>query len=183
MTDLSAIHMTMHRESQPKVGISACLTGQEVRYDGDHKYHELIMQELGPWLDLKIFCPEVDAGLGVPRPPIHLVSQPDGQVSAIGLEAPHLDATESLNHSAHQFAARQAPELCAYIVKSRSPSCGAGSTPIKNNQDATSWNGDGLLVSAMKAACPDLLIVEERELDSVEKCRAFLERCYLLSER
>lgn len=183
MTDLSAIHITGHREMQPKVGISACLTGQEVRYDGDHKYHELIMEELGPWLDLQIFCPEVDAALGVPRPPVHLVSQPGGQVTAIGVEDPLLDVTQPLSQSTHQFAVHRAPELCAYIVKSRSPSCGAGSTPIRNSQDTNSEDGDGLLVSAIKATCPGLLIVEERELDSVEKCRAFLEKCYLLNER
>ncbi|WP_461480742.1 2-thiouracil desulfurase family protein [Porticoccus sp.] len=183
MTDLSAIHMTAHREMQPKVGISACLSGREVRYDGDHKYHELIMRELGPWLDLLLFCPEVDAELGIPRPPVHLAEQPNGQLRALGVEDTRLDVTDALQCSAHQFATQRAHELCAYIVKSRSPSCGAGSTPIIKSGNSTSRDGDGLLVSALKAACPGLLIVEERELDSVEKCRAFLEQCYLLSER
>ncbi|TNE77572.1 MAG: DUF523 domain-containing protein [Gammaproteobacteria bacterium] len=186
MTDLSAIHITPHREMQPKVGISACLTGQAVRYDAGHKYSDLIMRELGPWLDLQVFCPEADAGLGVPRPPVKLVEHTHGEIRAVGVSQPELDVTEPLRHSAHQFASRQAQELCAYIVKSRSPSCGSGSTPIAENcdgEESISRDGDGLLVSALKAQCPGLLIVEERDLDSVEKCRAFLERCYLLSER
>ena len=182
MTDLSAIHMTPHRDMQPKVGISACLTGQTVRYDGNHKYHELIMRELGPWLDLQVFCPEVGASLGVPRPAVKLVTN-SGETRALGADIDHLDVTEVLKHSAQQFALYQAPSLCAYIVKSRSPSCGAGSTPVLDRETGASWAGDGLLVQALREHCPELLIVEESELDSTAKCRAFLEHCYTLSER
>lgn len=182
MTDLSAIHITTHRELQPKVGISACLAGQQVRYDGDHKYHDIIMRELGPWLDLQVFCPEVSASLGTPRPPVHLVNSSDAQLRAIGVEDPRLDVTDALNQSVHQFVAQRARDLCAYIVKSRSPSCGSGSTPI-GNETGPDETGDGLLVKALKAACPALLIIEESQLDSAEKCREFLEQCYLLSER
>ncbi|TNE86235.1 MAG: DUF523 domain-containing protein [Gammaproteobacteria bacterium] len=182
MTDLSAIHITPHRELQPKVGISACLVGQEVRYDGDHKYHDFIMRELGPWLDMQVFCPEVSASLGIPRPPVRLVKTSGTQLRAIGVEDQQLDVTDALNKSAHQFVAQKARDLCAYIVKSRSPSCGSGSTPI-GNESGHDEIGDGLLVKALKAACPALLIIEESQLDSAEKCREFLEQCYLLSER
>lgn len=183
MTDLSAIHMTPHREHQPKVGISACLAGHAVRYDAGHKYHDLIMRELGPWLDLQVFCPEADAGLGIPRPPIRLVETSGDTISAIGVETPGLDVTSALKEGTEGFALKQAQELCAYIVKSRSPSCGSGSTPVHDEAGSISRDGDGLLVSALKKACPGLLIIEESDLDSVEKCRAFLEECYALSER
>jgi len=167
---------------QPKVGISACLTGQAVRYNGRHKYDDLIMRELGPWLDLQVFCPEVDAQLGVPRAPVKLVTK-GGETRAIGADVDDLDVTDMLKHSAQQFARHQAGSLCAYIVKSRSPSCGAGSTPVLDPETRTSQVGDGLLVQALREHCPELLIVEENELDSTAKCRAFLEHCYTLSER
>ncbi|TNF02671.1 MAG: DUF523 domain-containing protein [Gammaproteobacteria bacterium] len=183
MTDLSAIHMTPHREQQPKVGISACLAGQAVRYDAGHKYHNLIMEELGPWLDLQIFCPEADAGLGIPRPAVKLVETDTGELCALGVESPELDVTAPLKQGAEKFASKLASELCAYIVKSRSPSCGAGSTPVHDERGSINRDGDGLLVSALKQACPGLLIIEESDLDSVEKCRSFLEQCYVLSER
>ncbi len=183
MTDLSAIHMTPHREHQPKVGISACLAGHSVRYDAGHKYHDLIMRELGPWLDLQVFCPEADAGLGIPRPPVRLLETSDGEICALGVDTPELDVTSALNEGAERFVSQQAQELCAYIVKSRSPSCGSGSTPVHDKSGSISRDGDGLLVSALKKACPGLLIIEESDLDSVEKCRTFLEQCYTLSER
>jgi len=65
--------LTQERELQPKVGISACLTGENVRYDGGNKCHQLIQQELAPWLNLQKICPEVEANLGIPRPPVQLI--------------------------------------------------------------------------------------------------------------
>lgn len=182
MSDLSAIHLTKQRTQQPKVGISACLVGERVRYDGDDKYHQLINDELSPWLDLQVLCPEIEAGLGIPRPPVQLVKT-QKETRARGVEQSDLDVTEALEVAAKRLSNTQCQALCAYIVKSRSPSCGAGSTPIYDETNQQVENSDGLFVRALKTAHPHMVIVEESSLSDIQKCREFLEQCYQLSER
>ena len=182
MSDLSAIHLTKQRRQQPKVGISACLVGERVRYDGGDKYHQLINDELSPWLDLQVICPEVEAGLGIPRPPVQLVKTQE-EIRALGVEQSDLDVTNALEITAKQLSSTQCQAFCAYIVKSRSPSCGAGSTPIYDTTNQQIDNSDGLYVKALKTANPHMVIVEESSLNDIQGCRDFLEQCYLLSER
>ena len=64
-------------ESRPTIGISSCLLGNEVRFDGGHKHSHYITSTLGEHLDFESWCPEVAIGLGTPRKPIHLISQQD----------------------------------------------------------------------------------------------------------
>ncbi len=182
MSDLSAVHLTSQRDLQPKVGISACLVGEPVRYDGGDKYHQLINEELSPWLDLQVICPEVEAGLGTPRPPIKLVED-QGKTRALGEENSSLDVTEVLTTTAQKLSTTQCQNLCAYIVKSRSPSCGSGSTPRHDIRDLSTESGDGLFVEALKTTHPNIVIVEESSLNDIQKCKEFLEQCYLLNER
>ncbi|MDX2349706.1 MAG: DUF523 domain-containing protein [Porticoccus sp.] len=181
MSDLSAIHLTKQRNKQPKVGISACLVGNKVRYDGGDKYHQLINKELSPWLDLQVICPEVEAALGIPRPPIHLVDD-QGGTRALGIEHKDLDVTDRLETAAQQLTKSQPQDLCAYIVKSRSPSCGAGSTPSYDLTNKQVGTGDGLFVRALKTAHPNIVVIEESSLSDTQRCKEFLEQCYLLSE-
>jgi uncharacterized protein YbbK (DUF523 family) len=182
MSDLSAIHLTKHRNQQPKVGISACLVGENVRYDGGDKYHQLINKELSPWLDLQVICPEVEAGLGIPRPPVHLVED-QGKTRALGVEDQDLDVTDTLEATAKQLSQTQHQDLCAYIVKARSPSCGAGSTPSYDITSQQTGLGDGLFVKELKTAHPNIVVIEESSLSDAQRCKEFLEQCYLLSER
>ena len=190
MSDLSAIHCTKQRELQPKVGISACLVGKQVRYDGGDKYHQLIDEQLSPWLNLQVICPEMEAGLGVPRPPVQLVEKPSGdadeiqpETRAIGVENNQLDITQLLADTAKELSDTQCQELCAYIVKARSPSCGSGSTPSYHQNGDPAGDVDGLFVRALKTAYPNLIIVEESSLGDIEKCREFLEACYTRNEQ
>ncbi|MEH6468542.1 MAG: DUF523 domain-containing protein [Porticoccus sp.] len=182
MSDLSAIQLTKQRSQQPKVGISACLVGDNVRYDGGDKYHQLINKELSPWLDLQLICPEVEAGLGIPRPPIHLVED-QGKTRALGVEHHDLDVTDTLETTAKQLTQSQCQDLCAYIVKSRSPSCGAGSAPSYDITSKQTGRGDGLFVRALKTAHPNIMVIEESSLSDTQRCKEFLKQCYLLSER
>ena len=103
------------------VGISSCLLGQTVRYDGGHKYDVYINRRLADFFDFRPFCPEVAIGLGTPRPPIRLVTTSDG-LRVRGVKDPSRDVTEQLCDYGNRVAAKQA-ELCGYIFKSRSPSC------------------------------------------------------------
>ena len=77
------------------VGISSCLIGEKVRFDGGHKNNAYIVQTLGLFFAFRPFCPEVDIGLGIPREPIRLVER-DGQLRCVGTRDPALDVTEAL---------------------------------------------------------------------------------------
>ncbi|MCB1667585.1 MAG: DUF523 domain-containing protein [Porticoccaceae bacterium] len=176
MSDLSDTGFNPDKVQQPKVGISACLLGEHVRYDGHHKFHPLINELLTPRLNLLPFCPEAAAGLGIPRPPVRLI-ETHGEISALGVENPQLDVTRQLIRISEHFAA-QPNNLVAYIVKSRSPSCGAGSTPLFDAQTELQDHTDGLFVQALKKTHPDLLIVEESWLSSFDNCHQFIANCY-----
>ena len=173
-----------NRIEQPKVGISACLTGEHVRYDGGHKLHHLINEQLRPWLNLISFCPEAQAGLGTPRPPVKLIQageQADSEnqlISALGVENPTLDVTHALTNTSRAFAQATDAELTAYIVKSRSPSCGAGSTPLFDKNGDQIATTDGLFVAQLKAYQPQLLIADEEWFSSIERCEIFIKNCY-----
>lgn len=172
-------YLTRRREKQPKVGISACLTGVNVRYDGGNKYHRLIQQELSPWLNFQPICPEVEAGLGVPRPPVNLVQTSTG-LQGLGATNKKLNVTDKLQSASEKLAKSHCQHLCAYIVKARSPSCGAGSTPLYDIDGKQVDAGDGLFVQALKTALPDLMIVEEDSFSDIQTCREFVALCYRL---
>lgn len=161
-----------------RIGTSACLIGQAVRYDGRHKAQALILDTLADRADLIPFCPEVAAGLGVPRPPVQLVAEEQG-ARARGVTNPQLDVTDALHQSAADFCKGvEAQGLSGFILKSRSPSCGLGSTPL-HSEDGTEILGyvDGLFAEQLRVAAPWLPCVEEEWLCSQARCWRFLTAC------
>lgn len=105
-----------------KIAISACLLGQEVRYNGGHKHAPFCTQVLSKWFKYIPICPEVEIGLGVPREPIRLVMEEDG-VKAKNVNDQKHDYTEQLA----DLAQKRIPDLvdvCGYIFMQKSPSCG-----------------------------------------------------------
>ena len=148
----------------PLVGISSCLTGQRVRYDGQDKFNTLVAARIAPFCRLLPFCPEAVAGMGIPRPPINLVRTADG-IRARGRDAPHTDVTARLETVA-DILIRVYPHLCGYILQSRSPSCGLGTTPVfdPSGQQVDSA-GSGILAARLRACRPDLPLLNDTDLD------------------
>jgi len=101
------------------IGISSCLLGENVRFDGGHKRDAYIVGTLSDYFEFHSFCPEVAIGLGIPRPTIHLVKI-DQTLRCVGVKDPSMDVTERLRESAEQQKVAQA-ELCGYILKKDSP--------------------------------------------------------------
>jgi len=145
-----------------RLGVSACLLGQEVRYDGGHKRSQTLLHHLVDQYELLPICPEVAAGLGVPRPPVQLVLR-DGEIRALGVADERLDVTRPLIEYGQQLLAEQLG-LCGYIFKSRSPSCGLGSTPIRG-EDGRITHGHGLFARQLIAALPLLPVIDEEQLE------------------
>ncbi len=157
---------------KPRVGVSACLLGRPVRYDGASKPHAWILEELARMAELVPLCPETGAGLPVPRPPVQLVRRKEG-VRALGVEDPERDVTEALL----AWNRRVAPlldTLDGLILKSRSPSCGVTSTPLFSPEGAVLGRTAGLFAHHVRRHHPRLPLVEERDLERGAARAAFL---------
>jgi uncharacterized protein YbbK (DUF523 family) len=159
-----------------RVGVSACLLGQEVRYDGGHRRSETIVRFLGRWFEWIPVCPEMEIGLGVPRETIGLVDSPDG-VRLLG-HVSGRDLTATMN----DYAARRARELAGlqiagYVFKARSPSCGLGDVPVAGpRRPETPSHRAGLFAAALTAMLPELPVIEETRLARLDECRRFIRR-------
>ena len=136
---------------RPKIGVSGCLLGELVRYDGRTKYTEWV-GALAAEFELVSFCPEVAIGLGVPRPAIELVTI-NGGVHVLGVADPTVDVTASL---ANQAQGTRWGSLDGYVFKARSPSCGVHTVPIRGG-----GLGRGGFASALMARYPDLPVIED----------------------
>lgn len=142
-----------------KVGISSCLLGQEVRYDGTHKHLRLATDSLSRYFDFVPECPEVGIGMGIPRKPIRLVGDPE-QPRAVAVHDPSQDYTGQL-HDFGVHKAQQHLDLCGYIFMKNSPSCGLFRVKVyQENGYPAPTPGRGLYARAITDAHP-LLPVEE----------------------
>ena len=156
-----------------RIAVSACLLGEPVRYDGADKRHPLILQ-LARTFELRPFCPEVAIGLGVPRAPVQLVKTAAG-IRARGVDNPAHDVTCRLQ--AHARAQCEALRDCAALIfKSRSPSCGLGSTPLFDEQGKETGQTRGLFAAVLQDCLPGVLMVEDRDLADAHALRDFVAR-------
>ncbi len=143
------------------IGISSCLLGDKVRFDGNHKHDAYITGTLSQVFDFVPLCPEVAIGMGVPRPPIRLTG--DSQAPrAVGVKDPALDVTAALT----AYGRRMALELegiSAYIFKGKSPSCGMQRVKVYGG-GAPSTQGVGIYAREIMARQPLLPVEEEGRL-------------------
>lgn len=167
----------MSAPNKLKIGLSACLSGEAVRYDAGDKRQDLLISLLSPHAELRPFCPEVESGLGVPRPPVHLVQTATGRVRAQGVDDPGLDVTEALVETAKAYSGEQLEALDGFILKSRSPSCGLGTAPLTTDAGRCLGYREGLFAEEIKRAAPWLPAVEEAWLQTAERCYRFLSAC------
>ncbi len=104
------------------LGVSQCLMGDQVRYDGSHKRNRFLTEVLSQYVEYRPMCPEVAIGLGIPRKPIRLVAS-DGQTRVKGVTNPDLDVTQQLREEADR-ASSLLQGICGYVFMQNSPSCG-----------------------------------------------------------
>lgn len=158
-----------------RLGVSSCLLGRKVRYDGTDKRDRYIVGALGRHFEFVPVCPEVAIGLGVPRPPIRLVGGIRSP-RAVGVENPALDVTNKLTAYGRQQA-RALDDISGYILKSRSPSCGVVSTKVFSRGGRVK-RGRGIYAAAFMAARPLLPVEEEDRLSDIRLRDNFLERVF-----
>lgn len=108
--------------NRPKLGFSACLLGHKVRYNGGHKLEPLLVETLGQYVEFVPVCPELEAGLSVPREPAHLAGPPG--FTRLITHKTGKDITDQVLSGAQKRLEQLANEnLCGFVFKSKSPSC------------------------------------------------------------
>ena len=162
----------------PKVGVSACLLGHQVRYDGGHKRNEFLIAELAKHVEYVPVCPETAIGLGIPRPTIRLVGDPENP-RVLGVADPSLDLTRRLR----EYAESQIPsfdDLCGFVLKKDSPSCGMERVKVyaPNGQGAVR-KGSGAFARVLMQRMPLLPVEEEGRLTDPVLRENFINRVYV----
>ena len=157
-----------------RLGISACLLGHEVRFDGGHKRDPFLAETLGRFVEWVPVCPEVELGLGVPREPIRL----EGDPAAPRLVAANSrrDLTRAMTRLARARAAELARlDLVGYVLKKDSPSCGMEGVRVHGG-GRPRRRGTGLFARALMERLPLLPVEEEGRLGDAALRESFIER-------
>ncbi len=158
------------------LGISSCLLGERVRFDGGHKQNRYIMDTLGQYFSFQQFCPEVEIGMGVPRQTIRLVTSEAG-VEAVGVKDQTLNVTEKLRDIAEaQRGWHQ--HIFGYILKKDSPSCGMERVRLYRN-DQPQRIGVGLYAEVLMKNFPHLPVEEEGRLGDALLRENFVQRVFI----
>ncbi len=164
-------------ESKPRLGISSCLLGQKVRFDGGHK-RELFLTELfGKFVEWMPICPEMEVGMGVPRESVRLVG-PLAHPRMIA-EKSGTDWTQAMHHYA-ALRLRDIAEknLAGYVFKKNSPSCGMERVRVYNPKGMAERQGRGLFAAALMNQWPLLPVEEEGRLNDLKLRENFIERVF-----
>lgn len=159
-----------------RIGISRCLLGDEVRYDGGHKRDGFLVDVLGRYVEWVPVCPEVEAGMGIPREAIHLVGNPrDPRLETIrGADVTGIMTTFS-ERRLHDL---EALELSGFVFKKGSPSCGIERVRVHNRQGMPGVNGVGLFARAFMDRFPLIPVEEEGRLCNPVLRESFIERLF-----
>src|SRR5262245_22583753 len=153
----------MENSPRLRIGISACLLGQEVRFDGGHKRDRFLTEVLGPFVEWVPVCPEVELGLGTPRETLRLMRSDCGV--RMMTTRTNVDHTDSMNAWAKRRLDELAHEdLCGYVLKKDSPSCGMERVTVFGAEGASERSGRGLFAAALLERFPSLPVEEEGRL-------------------
>ena len=160
-----------------RVGISSCLLGEQVRYDGGHKRDAFLTDELARHVEFVPLCPEVEIGLGVPRPTLRLERRGD-DVRMVVTESGE-DLTERMGSWAQGAAERiAAAGLDGYVLKKSSPSCGMERVKVYDENGAPARGGRGLFAAALMERLPLLPVEEEGRLRDARLREHFVARIF-----
>jgi len=162
-----------------RIGISSCLLGEKVRYDGQHKLDHFLRDTLGEFVDYVPVCPESECGLGVPREAMRLVGDPERpRLVTIGTG---VDLTERMEDWASRRALElEAEGLCGFIFKSKSPSSGMERVKVYDAQGMPAKKGSGIFARIFMAHFPLLPVEEEGRLHNPQLRENFIGRIFTL---
>jgi uncharacterized protein YbgA (DUF1722 family)/uncharacterized protein YbbK (DUF523 family) len=162
----------------PKLGISACLLGEKVRYDGGHKLNHYLKDVLGQFVTWVPLCPEVECGLPIPREAMHLFGEPES-ARMVTIKT-GLDQTERmLGWADRKLDQLEGSGLCGFVLKSKSPSCGMRDVRIYGPDGKSVRKGSGLFAWKLRQRFPLLPVEDEGRLNDLTVRENFIERVFV----
>lgn len=160
-----------------RLGISSCLLGDAVRYDGQHKLDRYLRDTLGRYVEWVPVCPEVECGLPVPREAMRLVGDPERP--RLVTQRTGVDLTERmLAWAGGRLKALEAEDLCGFVFKSGSPSSGMERVKVYTEKGMPEKVGVGLFAGAFMSHFPLLAVEEEGRLHDPVLRENFVERIF-----
>jgi uncharacterized protein YbgA (DUF1722 family)/uncharacterized protein YbbK (DUF523 family) len=163
-----------------RLGVSACLLGEAVRYDGGHKRDVFLTETLAPFVQWVPVCPEVELGLGVPRDTLRLVG--DGRAPRLVVERTGQDLTATMQRFARGRLDELAPlDLDGYVLKRASPSCGLFRVRVYGETGVPGAAGRGIFAAALVERFPALPVEEEGRLNDPAIRENFIERVFAMA--
>ena len=165
------------QQNKPRIGVSACLMGQPVRFDGGHKNNKFVINECSRHFELHPVCPEAELGLGIPRPVIQLRKFGD-EIKLVYSKNPQSQLTPQMRQFA-ESRIDQFEQLDGFIFKKDSPSCGMERVPVFDDKTGMRQrNGIGIFAEAFKQKHPNIPTEDEGRLGDIGIRESFLERVY-----
>lgn len=166
-----------HLPPRLKLGISSCLLGHEVRYDGGHKLDHFLRDTLGAFVDFVPVCPEVEIGLPVPREALRLVGEP-ASPRLVGSKTGEDRTGAMLGWAASRLAALEVEELSGFVFKSGSPSSGMERVRVYRDNGIPAKDGRGIFARALMERFPLLPVEDEGRLQDAVLRENFIERIF-----
>lgn len=161
-----------------RIGVSACLLGQNVRYDGGHQRDRYITDTLDRWFEWVPVCPEVEYGLPIPREAMRLIGDPETpRLVTIRTRIDHTDGM--LSWADKRLEALAAEDLCGFIFKSRSPSSGMAAVKVYPETGMAVKKGVGIFAGAFMRRFPLLPVEEDGRLNDPALRENFIERIFV----
>ncbi len=164
-----------------RIGISSCLLGNPVRYDGGHKKNLFIIRQMDGIARLVPICPEVDCGLSVPREPMRLEGN-----AAPGFAGPRLVTIDTgADHTGRILAWAKdriggLEDIRGFIFKARSPSCAPGGADIYDNDGSLISSGPGLFARVFIERFPDVPVIDEQMFRDASLRKGFVDKAHTL---
>jgi uncharacterized protein YbgA (DUF1722 family)/uncharacterized protein YbbK (DUF523 family) len=180
MERVTAVRALYASDEPIKIGVSSCLLGERVRFDGGHKRSDFLVDTLGGFVEFVPVCPEMEIGLGVPRETLRLVH--DGNASheaRLVTNKSGIDLTEKMKvYAERRVIALGREDLCGYVLKKDSPSCGMERVRVYGTSGMPTRDGTGLFAAALVRRYPSLPVEEEGRLNDPRLRENFVERVF-----
>ena len=165
---------------RPRIGISSCLLGEKVRYNGQHQHDRFLTETLGKYVDYVPVCPEVECGLPIPRPAMRLVGDPASprlMTSSTGVDL----TDKMMTWAPDKLSTLENQDLAGFIFKARSPSSGMERVKVYNGRGGMAGRAPGMFAKAFMDHFPLLPVEDDGRLHDPNLRENFIERIFTLT--